>query len=121
MSAPVVAVVVVAASIVSLVFGLAFCERLHVYIAASTDCDDGDADWGLGLRLRLRLLVGLGPENGGDCDWADGRTHRGTEYWSIRLLFLMLTRLKIIDSPCRRSMSTLPRHRSTTSRAAKRQ
>lgn len=76
MSAPVVAVVVVAASIVSLVFGLAFCERLHVYIAASTDCDDGDADWGLGLRLRLRLLVGLGPENGGDCDWADGRTDR---------------------------------------------
>lgn len=53
MSAPVVAVVVVGASIVSLVFGLAFCERLHVYIAASTDCDDGDADWGLGLRLRL--------------------------------------------------------------------
>lgn len=73
MSAPVVVVLVVAASIVSLVFGLAFCERLHVYIAASTDCDDGDADWGLGLRLR----VGLGLRMEGIAiGQTDGRTER---------------------------------------------
>lgn len=91
--------------LLSLVFGLAFCERLHVYIAASTDCDDddGDADWGLGLRLRLVMVLGLG-------------LRMGTDRQSIGafcLLFLMLTRLKIIDLPCRRSMSTSPRHRST--------
>lgn len=74
MSAPVVAVVVVAASIVSLVFGLAFCERLHVYIAASTDCDDGDADWGLGLRLRLRLWGWALRMEGIAIGQTDGRT-----------------------------------------------